>query len=62
MMLVNFQITPRAEVEIEASMARKKLQHMIEEPYASGNGITAAPINVQTNLNVGLRGFSVNAS
>ena len=59
-MLIHIEIAFNLELEIEATMMSKQLEHMIEETDSSGDLVMTAAFNDQGGVDVGLLGSSLN--
>src|SRR5208282_4724477 len=49
-MLIHVEIATRPERQVESSVVREELQHMVEEPDAGGHLIAPASLNGQRDL------------
>jgi PHP family Zn ribbon phosphoesterase len=52
-MLINVQITFGFEIQIEAAVPRKKLQHVIEEANARRDLVRAGAVQIQAGADIG---------
>jgi len=57
--LVHIQITLCREVQVETTMAREKLEHVVKEADPRRNMITAVAIQVPSGANIRFAGLSV---
>jgi hypothetical protein len=58
--LIDIQIAPRPQVQIEATVASEEFQHVIEKTNAGGDRIAAPTVETQTGTNIGLRRPAIN--
>src|SRR5882672_52389 len=61
-MLVHIQIALSQQPQIKPAVPRKQFQHMIKEPYTSGNLILSPTINVQREVDLRLVRIPLDAS
>jgi hypothetical protein len=60
--LIDIQVSPGLQLQIEAAMLGEQLEHMIEKPDAGGNFVYATPVHSERSANFGLLGFAMDAS
>ena len=60
-MIVNFQITPAGNFEIEQAMLCKQIEHVIQKRQTSIDPRPARAIQVQLDADIGFLGFALDA-
>lgn len=60
MMRVNVQIPLALDLQIEQSVARQEIKHMIHEPHADRSLESSAPVQVDRNLKIGFLRLAAN--
>src|SRR5437773_4483960 len=51
-MLIDIEVTPRADFEIEGAMPRSELEHVVQKPDARTNVVPALALNADSDTNV----------
>jgi hypothetical protein len=58
--LIDVQIAPRSQIQIEATVASEEFQHVIEKTNAGGDRVPASTVQTQAGTNIGFRRAAVN--
>jgi hypothetical protein len=58
--LIDVQIAPRSQIQIESTVASEEFQHVIEKTNAGGDRVLTPTVETQPGTNIGLRRAAIN--